>query len=53
MFSCYVRLISEEWAGTAVSDYNLIVKVTAIKNVTGPILRERIFDTFDKTVYEY
>ena len=53
MFLCYIRLISEAWADTSVSDYNLIVKFTSIKSVTSQILKERIFDVFDKIVYEY
>ena len=53
MFLCYIRLISEAWADTSVSDYNLIVKFTSIKIVTSQILKERIFDVFDKIVYEY
>ena len=53
MFLCYIRLIAEAWADTSVSDYNLIVKFTSIKSVTSQILKERIFDVFDKIVYEY
>ena len=53
MFLCYIRLISEAWADTSVSGYNLIVKFTSIKSVTSQILKERIFDVFDKIVYEY
>ena len=53
MFLCYIRLISEAWADTSVSDYNLIVKFTSIKSVTSQILKERRFDVFDKIVYEY
>ena len=53
MFLCYIRLISEAWADTSVSDYNLIVKFTSIKSVLSQILKERIFDVFDKIVYEY
>ena len=53
MFLCYIRLISEAWADTSVSDYNLIVKFTSIKSVTSQILKERIFGVFDKIVYEY
>ena len=45
--------MAEAWADTSVSDYNLIVKFTSIKSVTSQILKERIFDVFDKIVYEY